>query len=232
METFLLKAEDRITDIRETVSIYNHYDKEQLKLPKELPFKNLLNIRDFDLKPNMGILPHKHINRELITIMVSGNLVQKTNRGETVHLQPGDVQFMSAGSGISHFEYNLSGNSWLNCMQVCLEPRKSFTKPLNKTIKLPPNRNAFHTIISPKKNDNGYLPVDDDFYIHFGMFESGHNFVHNQDQHSKGCIVISLFGNLIVNGLSLGGKDTLFIWNEETIEIEAEKATDFFLFEA
>ena len=116
------------------------------------------------------ILPHKHKNLELITIPIEGTLVQKNNLGETHLLTPGNIQVMSAGTGISHFEYNKSNDTTLNCIQFSINPNIYFTKPDSKIFSIEINKKGFHKIIPPKTDDFYYNPKLEDLHLYYCFF--------------------------------------------------------------
>ena len=154
-----------------SINIHHCFDPEKYNIPLANNFSNLVSVKDCEIKPNMGILPHKHENMELITIPIEGTLVQKNNLGETYHLTPGNIQVMSAGTGISHFEYNKSTNTTLNCIQFSINPNSYYTKPNSQIFSIEINKKGVHKITPPIPDDSNYNPKLEDLQLYYCFFD-------------------------------------------------------------
>ncbi|WP_121907789.1 pirin family protein [Ulvibacter antarcticus] len=136
---------------------------------------------------------------ELVTIILSGVYVQKNSNGESSILNSGDVQLMSCGSVISHFEYNLSSTARLNCMQFCFAPKKEDEKPSTTVIQLNSTKNNLQVLVSPEGNKEGLSSMGQDFYLLHGYFKENHSQNYILKDENKGFVVVNIEGELIVN---------------------------------
>ena len=230
METFLLKSKNRITEKKGALNIHHCYDRKKYNLPVSDYFENLVSIRDCEIKPNMGILPHRHENIELITVPIEGTLVQKNNLGETHFLAPGNIQVMSTGSGVSHFEYNKSAETTLNCIQFCLIPNINYTQPKSDILSIKTTQKGFQQIIPTKKSDNN-TQISEDLYLHYAFFEKNTTKTYQLKNKKKGILVLNINGNIEVNGEMLEDRDTLVLRNVSEITIVSMEISRFFVFE-
>ncbi|WP_347374276.1 pirin family protein [Aequorivita sp. Q41] len=230
MDIFLLKSKNRISEKKGAFNIHYCYDKEKNNLSVENYFKNLVSIKDFEIKPNMGILPHKHKNIELITFLIEGKLTQKNNLGETYHLASGNMQIMSAGTGVSHFEYNESTETTLNCIQFSIAPHINYTKPKNHILTIETNKTGLQEVI-PYQTDTANPKVMQDIYLHYGFLETNTQQTYPLKNTEKGILILNISGEMTVNGEVLEHRDTLVLKNIPELKITSNTAARFLLFE-
>lgn len=231
METFLLKRKNRITENKGHYSIHHCYNKDTYKIPATAYFKNLISIVDCEIKPNMGILPHLHGNKEVITVLIEGLLVQKNSLGETYSLKPGDVQINNVGKNISHFEYNKSKDTTLNCIQFSLTPNINYSSPKSKVITLKSKKVGFQKIIESKIDPDKSSKDLKEVYFYYGFLNCNTQKKYLLKNNKNGILILNINGTIRVNGELLENRDMLVIRHIQELNILSIKETKFFLIE-
>jgi redox-sensitive bicupin YhaK (pirin superfamily) len=231
METFLLKRKNRITENKGHYSIHHCYDKDTYKIPATGYFKNLISIVDCEIKPNMGILPHLHGNKKVITVLIDGILVQKNSLGETYNLKPGDVQINNEGKNISHFEYNKSKDTTLNCIQFSLTPNINYSSAKSEVITLKPEKVGFQKIIESKIDPDKSSKDLKEVYFYYGFLKSNTQKKYLLKSNKNGILILNISGTISVNGELLENRDMLVIRHIQELNILSIKETKFFLIE-
>ncbi|MGJ8667246.1 MAG: pirin family protein [Patiriisocius sp.] len=231
MESLLLKANERKVEKQISFTVYNFYNAIYFEKFKKNPFKKIGHLKHCFINPNMGILPHDHGNEELITIQLSGTLIQKTNDGETNELKPNQILWLNPVYGIKHFEYNQSSTNYLECISMGITAKKNDIKDKSKLITISNNKNVLETLITPNNAEKNSISIPQDFYMHYGNFNTSHTSTYTLKNNKNGCIIINQKGNLQVNQTQLNELDTFFIWDIEEFSLKAETDSNFLLFE-
>jgi redox-sensitive bicupin YhaK (pirin superfamily) len=136
---------------RHTFSFANYYD------PERMHFGAIRVINDDIVAPGMGFGTHPHDNMEIISIPLEGDLEHKDSMGNTTVIRHGDIQVMSAGTGIKHSEYNKNDDSPVKFLQIWVFPNKRGVTPRYDQITLntEDRKNRFQQILSPSSEDDG-----------------------------------------------------------------------------
>jgi redox-sensitive bicupin YhaK (pirin superfamily) len=179
----------------------------------------------------MGILPHKHQNLELITVPIVGTLVQKNNFGETNYLTPGKVQVMHTGSGVSHFEYNQSKDTTLNCIQFSLTPNIKYSYPKSEVITLKTEKVGFQKIIGSNIDLNKSSKNAKEVFLYYGFLKSNTKKKYLLKSANNSILILNISGVMKVNGELLEKKDILVLRDTDELNILSVKETKFFLIE-
>ena len=150
---------------RHTFSFGHYFD------PEELGFSSLLVINEDRVQPGQGFGQHPHANMEIFSYVLDGALEHKDSMGTGSVIRPGDVQMMSAGSGITHSEFNHSLHEEVHFLQFWIVPNRNNVTPRYQQIHIADNekRGAFKLIISPAGID-GSLSVYQDVRVYAGLF--------------------------------------------------------------
>jgi hypothetical protein len=138
--------------------------------PDRSGFGKLLVLNDDIIQPGKGFGTHPHRDMEIITIVLDGQLAHKDNTGSEGTISPGEVQVMSAGTGIRHSEYNNSSSAEVNLLQIWIKPNQLSVQPRYDQMEygdLPPN--TWKQIITPEDKE-GTLRIYQDSYLHLGQF--------------------------------------------------------------
>ena len=197
-------------------SFANYYN------PERMHFGVLRVLNDDFIAPGRGFGTHPHENMEIITIPLEGDLEHKDSMGHAEVIKMGDVQVMSAGTGVYHSEYNANKDKPVKLFQIWLFPNKKNVEPRYDQITLDVKKmdNNLMQILSPFKDDEGVW-IHQNAWFHMGKFDAGKSFKHalNAPQ-SNGLYAMVVDGKYRVNGEELSQRDALGIW--ETAEVDFE----------
>lgn len=232
MNTVLHKAETRghanhgWLDSHHTFSFANYYN------PERMNFGVLRVLNDDMVSEGKGFGTHPHDNMEIISIPLEGDLEHKDSMGNTTVIKQGDVQVMSAGTGIFHSEYNKNKDEPVKFLQIWVFPNKKDVKPRYDQITLDPVqlKNQFHQILSPNPDDEGVW-VHQEAWFYIGDFDAGKATSYHLKGYNHGVYAFVLNGDVEMNGQPLNERDGYGIWNVEQIEVKATKDAKVLLME-
>lgn len=211
---------------RHTFSFANYHD------PERVHFGALRVLNDDFVAPGMGFGTHPHNNMEIISIPLEGDLEHKDSIGNRAVIRNGDVQIMSAGSGVSHSEYNKNNDKPVKFLQIWVFPNQKNVAPrydqitLNKTDR----KNAFQQIISPDVNDEG-MWMHQNAWFHLADFDKGTEKAYRFKAKDNGLYIFNLKGNIQVDGQEMNTRDGLGIWGTDSVTISAGSDAEFLLIE-
>jgi redox-sensitive bicupin YhaK (pirin superfamily) len=209
-----------------TFSFANYYNADRIH------FGALRVLNDDTVAEGMGFGKHPHDNMEIISIPLHGDLEHKDSMGNTTVIKSGDVQVMSAGTGIFHSEYNKNKDKNVSFLQIWVIPNKQSVTPRYDqiTIKDIEKSNEFYQILSPNKDDQGVW-IHQDAWFHMGNFDSGKSATYKLRKEGNGVYVFILDGNVEVNGQKLSSRDGYGLWNVKEINMKSETASNVLLME-
>lgn len=201
---------------RHTFSFSSYHD------PERMHFGALRVLNDDWVAPGMGFSTHPHSNMEIISIVLEGELEHKDSMGTVARIKAGDVQVMSAGSGVSHSEYNASGTDPVRFLQIWVFPNQKNVKPRYDQITLKDSdlHNQLHQIVSPNPSDDGVW-IQQSAWFHLGNFAKGISTDYHLKLKGDGVYFFVLEGEFLINGIQLNRRDGLGIVELETIHIES-----------
>ena len=232
MNTVLHKADTRghanhgWLDSNHTFSFANYHN------PERMDFGVLRVLNDDRVAGGRGFETHPHNNMEIISIPLEGDLEHKDSMGNVAVIKEGDVQVMSAGTGIYHSEYNKNQDSEVKFLQIWVVPNKNQVEPRYDQISLRDieKENQFYQILSPNKDQQGVW-IHQDAWFHLGKFDQETTANYQLKNEGNGVYVFILEGNANVAGQSLNKRDGFGIWNTNKIEIQAGSKTRILLME-
>ncbi len=199
--------------------------------PEHMGFRSLRVLNEDWVQATKGFPTHGHANMEIITYMVEGTLVHRDSTGSSSKLRPGDVQVMSAGSGITHSEFNASNDEELHLLQIWLVPEQHGVKPTyaEKHFSDESKRGQLRAIASPEGR-SGSLEIGQDAAVYASVLDAGDSLSHplGHDRHAWLQVVR---GRLSVGAETLEAGDGAAISGEARVEIVAEEAAEFLLFD-
>lgn len=209
-----------------TFSFANYYN------PERMHFGALRVLNDDTVAAGMGFGTHPHDNMEIISIPLEGDLEHKDNIGNATVIRNGDIQVMSAGTGVYHSEYNKNKDQLVKFLQIWMFPNQRNVAPRYDQITLnkADRKNQLQQIISPNPDDAGVW-VHQDAWFHLADFEQGHTAEYSIKKAGNGVYVFVLKGDVSVNDQLLGTRDGLGIWNTGQLSIQANSAAEFLLME-
>ncbi|VAW20904.1 Pirin [hydrothermal vent metagenome] len=232
MNTVLHKAATRgyanhgWLDTHHTFSFANYYN------PGRMHFGVLRVLNDDIVAKGRGFATHPHENMEILSIPLEGDLEHKDSMGNITVIKEGDIQVMSAGSGITHSEYNKNTDKDVKFLQIWISPNKKDVTPRYDQISIKDfeKNNSFYQILSPDKDGQGVW-IHQDAWVHLGKFESGGNEAYQLKKEGNGIYVFILDGEAEVEGQKLGRRDGLGIWEVNQIDIRPIKNSRILLME-
>jgi len=211
---------------KHTFSFANYYN------PDRMHFGVLRVLNDDTVAPGMGFGTHPHDNMEIISIPLEGDLEHKDSMGNVAVIKNGDIQVMSAGTGITHSEYNKNKNQQVKFLQIWVFPNKRNVTPRYDQITLNPadRHNKLQQIVSPNPKDAGVW-INQNAWFNLGNFDQDVSTVYTLNDKNNGLYVFNLSGNLIINEQTLNPRDGFGIWNTDKVSIKAQTNAEFLLME-
>ena len=232
MKTVLHKAETRgraehgWLHSRHSFSFADYYD------PERMGFGALRVINDDIVAPGAGFGTHAHDNMEIVSIPLQGSLRHEDSMGNVQLIQHGEVQIMSAGTGISHSEYNASDSDPVNFLQIWVIPKQRDIAPRYGQREFPAaNReDRFQTVVA-RDSEDGAVWINQDAWFSLGDFSAGHRERCRLHSDGGGAYFFVLEGEVEVAGERLGRRDGLGVSESDDIEISATSDCQLLLME-
>ena len=188
--------------------------------PQFMGWGNLRVINEDQVAAGMGFGKHGHRNMEIISYVLSGELAHQDSMGNVKSIPPGDVQRMSAGTGVMHSEFNHAKDQTTHLLQIWIEPNVLEIEPSyeQKTIPLTDKQGKLCLVASPN-GKAGSVSISADAKIFAGLFDGSQSAKMQLDPKRKAYVHL-IKGSLTVNGQKLVGGDALLIENESALEVQ------------
>lgn len=201
---------------RHTFSFAGYHD------PSRMHFGALRVLNDDRVAPGMGFGRHPHDNMEIISIPLEGDLEHSDTLGNVAVIRKGDVQVMSAGTGIQHSEKNKNHDREVRFLQIWVFPNKRNVQPRYGQVTLEANerRNRFQRIISPGADDAG-LWIHQNAWFHLGTFDKDASARYTLQDKASGVYAFVIKGSMTINGVELHERDGLGMEEVEEVEVLA-----------
>ena len=232
MKTIFYKADSRgyadhgWLKSKHTFSFANYYN------PERMNFGVLRVINDDFVEGGMGFGRHPHRDMEIISIPLEGKLKHGDNMGNVGIVEKGDIQVMSAGTGIMHSEENASDTEAVKFLQIWVIPNKEDVTPrydqLNFEEKLVPNQ--LLQILSPNAHDDG-IWIHQDAWFNWGKFTEDTKVDYKFRKEGNGLYIFLLEGGAIVDAQQLHRRDAIGIWDTNNAVLKFQKGTEVLLME-
>jgi redox-sensitive bicupin YhaK (pirin superfamily) len=199
---------------------------------KMIHFGQLRVLNDDIIAPGMGFGTHPHDNMEIVTIPLSGAISHRDSTGGEGTIPAGDVQVMSAGSGVTHSEFNASKTEFLNLFQIWIFPNKKNVEPRydQKSFDVKSLPNQFHLLVSPDARENS-LMIHQDAFIKRGVFDAGSVISLALENTSNGIYMMVIDGEISINDEELRKRDAISLTDIHSVEILIGKAADILVIE-
>lgn len=209
-----------------TFSFANYYD------PERIHFGALRVLNDDTVAPGRGFGQHPHQNMEIVSIPLEGVLAHGDSMGNGGNIQKGQVQVMSAGTGVVHSEMNGSRDEEVKFLQIWVIPREMGVQPRYDELTISDNEqpNEFQQIVSPNKDDDGVW-MHQDAWFFWSNFEKGTQKTFALKKSGDGVYVFVLKGKLKIGDQVLETRDGMGIEELDSFEIEAQEDTEFLVME-
>ena len=189
-------------------------------------------LNDDTIAGGMGFGSHPHDNMEIITIPLEGDLAHKDSMGNESVIKTGDIQVMSAGTGIYHSEFNPNTDLQTKLFQIWLFPNKQNVVPRYQQITLNPKDkiNKLQQILSPNENDEGVW-IHQDSWFYLGKFDKNTSQLYQIKKEGNGVYVLVISGSIRINEQLLETRDGFGIWNCDSFKIITVTDCEFLLME-
>ncbi len=213
-------------EVNHSFSFANFYD------PNKMNFGALRVLNDDTIAAGMGFGKHPHKDMEIITIPLKGDLEHKDSMGYSEVIKEGDIQVLSAGTGIEHSEHNKNKDQPINLLQLWIFPEKRAVKPRydQQSIRDLKKRDEFYQILSPNANDQGVW-IHQNAWMHMGEFSSEKEQIYRLKEKKNGVYVFVIEGGALVDSEYLQKRDALGVWETESLNIKADKNSKILLIE-
>ena len=233
MENFILhKANSRGHADHGWLNAYHSFSFASWYNPERIQFGMLRVLNDDTVAAGMGFGTHPHDNMEIITIPLEGDLAHKDSMGNSSTIKTGDVQVMSAGTGIQHSEFNPNANLQTKLFQIWLFPKYRNVEPRYQqiTLNVAQQKNNFAQILSPNPDDEGVW-IHQDAWFYLSDFEANFSKTLDLQKEGNGFYIMTIEGEILVNGEKLEKRDAIGIWETNEIEIKANSDSRFLIME-
>lgn len=200
--------------------------------PERVQFGALRVLNDDTIAAGMGFGTHPHDNMEILTIPLEGDLAHKDSMGNTETIKNGDVQVMSAGTGVKHSEFNPNDDQRTKLLQIWVFPNKKNVTPRYQQITLnkADRHNKLQQILSPNPEDEGVW-IHQDAWFHLGKLDKDSTIDYHIKKEGNGVYAFVLSGQLTINGQELDTRDGFGIWNTATLELKMNSDVELLLME-
>jgi redox-sensitive bicupin YhaK (pirin superfamily) len=209
-----------------TFSFANYYQ------PDRMNFGVLRVLNDDTVEAGMGFGRHPHDNMEIISIPLEGDLEHQDSMGNKTVIKNGDIQVMSAGTGIQHSEYNENKNQLVKFLQIWIIPNKRNVKPRYDqiTLNLEDRHNKLQQILSPNESDAGVW-IHQNAWFHLGNFDKGFSSEYKLKKSGNGVYAFILKGDVTINNTALNQRDGMGAWDGDVLQIKADSNAEVLLME-
>lgn len=200
--------------------------------PKYVHFGALRVLNDDWIAGGGGFPTHPHDNMEIVTIPFTGALAHKDSTGGQGIIQAGDVQIMSAGTGVQHSEANASATDPVTLFQIWLFPKERNIKPRydQRTFDVTGRQNQWQVVVSPREEDKA-LWINQDARFALSNLEAGKTISYNNAFNNNGMYLVVIYGSVSVNDTTLNKRDAMSITDTDTLQITATDNAELLLIE-
>ena len=199
--------------------------------PRFMGWGNLRVINEDRVAPGMGFGKHGHRNMEIISYVLSGELAHEDSMGNIKGIPPGDVQRMSAGTGVMHSEFNHAKDQTTHFLQIWIEPNQLEIAPSYEQKTIPAvNKDGKLCLVASPTGEAGSVSISADAKMYAGLFDGEQSASLKLDPSRKAYVHL-IRGSLQVNGQELNGGDALLIQDESQLSILNGKSAEVLVFD-
>ncbi|MEY3238149.1 MAG: hypothetical protein RI883_2250 [Bacteroidota bacterium] len=191
--------------------------------PERTNFGALRVLNDDIVSPGAGFGTHPHDNMEIITIPLSGSIAHKDSMGNSSIIKTGEIQVMSAGTGIQHSEFNPNKDEVLSLFQIWIFPNKRNVEPRYDQFEMDVQgmKNNFLQLVSPNKADEGTW-IHQDAWIKIAELDENTEISYALNSKKNGVYFMLIDGKVSIDNNILEQKDALGVWNSDTVQIKSK----------
>lgn len=227
----LRKSEERGYADQGWLKSYHSFSFANYHDPNHMGWGNLRVINEDRIEPGTGFGKHSHRNMEIISYVLSGELAHHDSMGNIKGIPPGDVQRMSAGTGVTHSEFNNAKDQVTHFLQIWIEPNVQEILPSyeQKTIPLAEKKGRLRLVASPT-GENGSVIIHADAKLYAGLLDENENASIKIDPQRKAYVHL-IRGDITVNGQRITSGDAVLLERESEIQITHAKKTEVLVFD-
>ncbi len=232
MKTVLHKADKRGHADHGWLNAWHSFSFAGFHDPAKVHFGALRVLNDDTVAGGNGFNTHPHDNMEIITIPLAGQLEHRDSMGNTGIISKGEVQVMSAGTGIQQSEKNKNANEVLKLLQIWVFPNKKNVEPRygQQAFDLDASKNKLVNIVSPMGSSEG-LNIHQNAWFHLGKLDKDTNITYDLKDKTNGVYVFLIDGEVTVNGQQLEKRDAIGISDTDKLEIKTTSDSEILLLE-
>ena len=222
MNTVLHKAETRGNANHGWLHSKHSFSFANYHNPERMHFGVLRVLNDDIVSAGQGFGTHPHDNMEIISIPLEGDLEHKDSMGNVAVIKEGDLQVMSAGTGITHSEYNKNKDKEVKFLQIWLFPNKRNVTPRYDQISIRDieTKNEFYQVLSPSADDQGVW-IHQDAWFSIGKFEKEISTSYTLNKQGNGMYFFVLEGEIEAEGQKLSKRDGFGIWDTNKVDVKS-----------
>jgi len=227
------KAQDRGHSHIDWLDSYHTFSFGEYYDPDHIQFGYLRVMNEDRIKPSMGFGTHPHRDMEIITVMLEGELAHKDSIGNGSIIKKGDIQKMTAGSGIMHSEFNNSDSVEAHLLQIWITPNRMGLTPGYEQISIDDldNTDEIKLIASGKVNKgNGIIKINQDIELFLGRLDKNRKVEFSTEDSNKIWVQL-ISGQMSINGKELSAGDGAAINKTAILNIESKEKSEFLIFE-
>ncbi len=210
---------------RHTFSFAEYYD------PERVQFGNLRVINEDRVAPGQGFGTHPHRDMEIVTYVIAGAIEHKDSMGNGTIIPAGDVQRMTAGTGVLHSEFNHSDDEELHLLQIWILPERNGLEPGYEQQQFDRESKLNHLrLVGSRDGREGSMTIHQDVSLYASVLEAGAELAHELEPDRRAFVQV-VKGDLKVNGRMLAAGDGARIENHDRVEFSAVTEAEFLLFD-
>ena len=230
MKTVLHKADSRGKANHGWLNSFHSFSFAGFHNPERMHFGVLRVLNDDTVAPGRGFGRHPHDNMEIISIPLEGELVHQDNMGTKAVIRKGDIQVMSAGTGVEHSEFNNSQDQEVKFLQIWVFPKVKGVEPRYAQQQIPESPNQLVQVLSPSANDEGVW-INQNAWFHLGEFDREQSLEYRIKQAGNGVYAFVLQGSLQIAGQQLENRDGFGVWDTDSLTIQGTPGSRILLME-
>lgn len=226
MKTVIHKANTRGHVNHGWLESYHSFSFSSYNNPERMNFGKLRVLNDDIVQPKMGFGTHPHQNMEIISIPLTGALSHKDSMGNKRAIEVGEVQVMSAGTGLTHSEFNDSKTDAVNFLQLWIIPEEMGVTPHydQRKFDIEGSKNALQTVVAPKdKIEAEALPISQQAYIYKTTLDKGNSLTLIPKTARNGFYIFVAEGAIRITDNKLEKRDAIGVWDSESAILESDE---------
>lgn len=210
---------------RHTFSFADYYD------PERIDFGTLRVVNEDRIAPGKGFGTHPHRDMEIVTYVIEGAIEHKDSMGHGTIITPGEVQRMTAGTGVLHSEFNHSQENELHLLQIWIYPERTGLEPGYEQTRFAREEKLNQLrLVGSRDGREGSVTIHQDVKLYASILEAGHDVSLDLEDHRKVFVQV-IRGDLTVNNQALSAGDGARIDGERALHITADQEAEFLLFD-